>query len=799
MLFPFLFLAAGLSAGIFLGSVLSLAVFIPVTALLIFLAVAWLAYFRKVNRLAFVLALGAVFFLGWSRYAQSDTDYERNPVRTFAGGGYADFTGRLYRSPSYAIGRTHLFLRAERIGFQGGDTAARGNLRVAVLHRLVYPSPLRLKAGDRVRVSAQVLAGRDFRNFGGSRLAGLRKNQLVHNQGVTKSPLLVTLERPSGRASLGRLISTLRQGLQKRIEEHFSTADGTALSQQGAILEAMLLGERGRMDGETTAALQRSGLFHLIAISGAHIGIISVLFFFVLRAARVPKRLSYSVLIVLLIFYSLLVEGRASVFRATIMAVTFLSSKLLWKQTHLLNTISLSAFVLLLSNPFYLFDMGFELTYAATLSIILFYEKLLRFLPRLPLKLSELFALSLTAQLGVLPFLAASFNRVTFAALVLNFPAIPLIGVVMGAGFVFLAVSPVSAGLASVMAPVLKFLVDVFLWISRSLDGVPAFSYRVPTPPAWVVIGYFFFLLLLLLRPGFKAQKLVTAFLFAAFLGTLVTYPFPPRHSAALRLTFLDVGQGDAILVEFPGRKKMLVDGGGAPDSGFDIGEYVVSPFLWRRGIKKLDFLVLTHGHPDHLNGLLSVARNFKVAEFWEAFSPDASPAYAEFKKSLTKDAPRRRVFRGFKHRESVVTIEALHPDLSAPLERKVSNEESLVLRLESGDQSFLLASDIGTEAEKNILDAGFEVRSCVLKSPHHGSRTSSSEAFLSAVAPQIAVISAGLGNSYGVPHADVLERYRAAGARIFRTDLDGAIEITVTGGALSIRTAATRSRADAP
>jgi competence protein ComEC len=432
-------------------------------AFLTSLAAAWLAYFRKRNTLAFALALPAALFLGWTLYAQHDTDYDRNPVKKFVLDGYADFSGRLYRSPSYGIGRTHLFLRVEKIGVQGRDIKARGNLRVAVLHPSVYPSTLRLEAGDRITVSAQVLPGRDFRNFGESRLAGLRKNQMVHNHAVTKSALLVGLEQPARRASLLRLVSALRQALQKRIEDHFSTADQSALSQQGAVLEAMLLGERGRMDEETTAGLQRSGLFHLIAISGAHIGIISVLFFFVLRLFRVPKRVSYSVLIVLLLFYSLLVEGRASVFRATIMALTFLTSKLLWKQTHLLNTISFSAFVLLLSNPFYLFDMGFELTFAATLSIILFYPKLLRFLPRLPLKVSELFALSLTAQLGVLPLLAASFNRVTFAALLLNFPAIPLIGVVMGAGFVFLAVSPISAGLAALMAPVLKFLVDVFL------------------------------------------------------------------------------------------------------------------------------------------------------------------------------------------------------------------------------------------------------------------------------------------------------------------------------------------------
>jgi competence protein ComEC len=797
MLFPFLYLAGLLSAGIFLASALPISLFIPVAALLACLVAAWPAYFRKRHRLALAFALPAALFLGWTLYALHDSRYEQNPVKEFDCDGYADFSGRLYRSPSYGVGRTHLFLRVEKIGVRGRDVKARGNLRVAVLHPSIYPSPLKLEAGDRIIVSAQVLPGRDFRNFSESRLAGLRKNQIVHNHAVTKSALLIKLEQPARRASLLRSVSALRQALQQKIEEHFSTPDRTALSQQGAVLEAMLLGERGRMDENTTAALQRSGLFHLIAISGAHIGIISVMFFFVLRLFRVPKRASYSVLIVMLLFYSLLVEGRASVFRATIMALTFLAAKLLWKQTHLLNTISFSAFVLLLSNPFYLFDVGFELTFAATLSIILFVPKLLSFLPRLPLKVSELFAVSLTAQLGVLPLLAASFNRVTFAALLLNFPAIPLIGVVMGMGFIFLAVSPVSAGLAVLIAPVLKFLVDVFLWISRSLDSVPAFSYRLPTPPAAVVLGYFLFLLLLLLPPRFKGQKLLTASLFIVFLVILVTYPFPPRFSPALRLTFIDVGQGDSILVEFPGRKKMLVDGGGVPGATFDVGEHIVSPFLWRRGIKKIDYLVLTHAHPDHLNGLLAVGRNFKLAEFWEAFSPDDSPAYAQLKRTLSRSAFQRRVFRGFRHREGPVTIESLHPEPSAPLERKVDNDDSLVLRLTAGDYSFLLAADIGVEAEKHITVYRPDLRSQVLKSPHHGSRTSSSEEFLSAVRPEVVVVCAGRGNIYGVPHPEIIERYRAVGARILRTDEDGAIEISVAGRSLVIRTAASPPRPD--
>jgi competence protein ComEC len=472
------------------------------------------------------------------------------------------------------------------------------------------------------------------------------------------------------------------------------------------------------------------------------------------------------------------------------MTVVYLAGRLLWKKVNLLNTISFSAFLLLLVNPFSLFDIGFELTFAATLAIILFYPRIVRLLPRLPGRVHELFALSLSAQLGVLPLIASTFHRVTFSSLLLNIPAIPLVGVIMGGGFLFLGLSLVSAAAAQPAAQALAFLVRVFLWISGLLNPIPALSYRLPGPHLATIIGYFLFLLLLLVRPRFKGQRLAALGLFAGFMAVLVTYPFPAASSPSLKITFLDVGQGDSMLVEFPGRKKMVVDGGGTPDGNFDIGEQVVSPFLWEKGIKKIDYLVLTHGHPDHMNGLVSLAANFKVGEFWEAFSPPENGAYRKLKANLSAAAATRRVFSGYSHRESGVVIEAVHPESGEPLAREVSNEDSLVLRLTSDGASFLLAADVGTKAEAEIIDKGRDIQSRVLKSPHHGSRTSSSVPFLEQVRPQVVVITTGRGNPYGVPHQDILERYRAAGARVLRTDETGAVEIIAEGSALRLRTA---------
>jgi competence protein ComEC len=788
--FPFLYLSLFLAAGILLASLFSLPMGLVAFGLLGCLAAAWTAYLLRKHRGAFIAVMLAASFLGFGLYSKENSDYEGNPVKRFDFDAYSDFTGRLFRSPGFAVGKTYLYLSVERISFANNDIEARGNLRVTVLHPERYPSPLRLRAGDRVKISARILPERDFRNFGESGLADLRKNQKIHNHAVTKSALLVEKLPDGRRASVLRWVSSVRLAWQEKIEDCFSNPGGAGLSQEGAVLEALLLGERGRLANTTTAALQKSGLYHIIAISGAHIAVISFLLFSALSLLRVPRRISYIALILALVFYAVLVEGRASVFRAVIMTLAFLVGKLLWKNSQILNTISFSAVLLLLANPFYLFDMGFELTFAATLAIIVFFPKVIRFLPRLPLKISELFALSLTAQLGVTPLIARSFHRVTFAGLLLNFLAIPLTGVIMALGFVFLGFAVISPFIARIMAQALGFLVRAFLWTTGLADPLPVLSYRIPTPHLLTVIGYFVFLLALLLPRRFRSQKVLSFGLFAAILAVLVTYPFPARSTRTLDLTFLDVGQGDSILVEFPGRKKMLIDGGGIPDDTLDIGELVVSPFLWDRGIKKLDYVVLTHPHPDHLNGLKSVAKNFRIGEFWDGPSPSDNADYQELMRSLGPSVVRKKAFRGFSLGEDAVRIEALHPEPGeAPAAQDVSNDQSLVLRISMGDQAFLLPGDVGSAAEAEIIRAGADVRAQVLKSPHHGSRSSSSPEFLEAVQPEIVVITAGRGNLYGLPHSETLERYRRCGARVVRTDEDGAVRISTDGKTLSTAT----------
>jgi competence protein ComEC len=792
MAYPALFLTIALAAGIAAASALSLSLVPLLIALGILLTVAGISYRRKKTNAAFIFLLAATIGLGAAVFAAWDGRYEKNELRSLPQGEYFDFVGTVDRSPAPGLDRDYIYLQVESVAGGGADRPARGRLRVSVNHSEQGARLPDFIVGDRLRVSAQIVAPSEYRNFAEPFSARYLKTQNLHILGSAKSPLLV--ERLGiGRVFLPlRWISMVRRACLRQIERAFaSPASPGGLSPEGATFEALVLGERSRMDEETTLALQKTGLYHLFAISGAHIALVSALLFFLFRLVRIPERPAYLLLLVLLVFYGFLVEGRASVVRAVIMAAAFIIGKLLWKDVHLLNTISLSALLILYFKPFQLFDAGFQLTFAATFGLILFFPGIKSVLPKLPFKIGELIALSIAAQVAVLPIVAITFHRVIFSGLILNLIGIPLVTVVMAAGYVFLPVVFLLPFLAGPAAAGLAFLLRLFLASTHLLDGLPFLSYRVPTPPGAVVFAYYAFLLLLLLPKRFVRPRRIAALGFAAAFVVLATYPFSPAVKD-LTVTVIDVGQGEAILVEFPGTSKMLVDGGGLPTGSFDIGENVVSPFLWSKGIKRIDRLVLTHPHPDHLNGLAAVARNFRIGEFWEGTPAPEDPHYLSLRKELAESVIRRRISRGFSQTVGGVGLAAIAP-LTPVDEGPPDNDSSLVLRLSYGGTAFLLTGDIGRKIEEEILASGIDVRARVLKAAHHGSDSSSSEAFLAAVRPEYIVVSAGRDNHSRLPHPDALARFEKSGARVLRTDQDGAVEFRSDGNQLFVRTSRRR------
>jgi competence protein ComEC len=416
---------------------------------------------------------------------------------------------------------------------------------------------------------------------------------------------------------------------------------------------------------------------------------------------------------------------------------------------------------------------------------------------RVALRLWELAVLSIALQIGMLPLMARDFHRVSFIAPVANIPAVLLTSVIVPFGFASLAIGAVWKGLGIILGRVLSFLIGVLAASIHWFAQLPSSSMRVPSPPTALLIG--FFAAALILSAAILTNRMWTSRIGFAFVlvcaALIAIYPFRAQFERGrLEVTVLDVGQGDSIFVAFPDGRTMLVDAGGLPGAGYvrgmrpglDIGEDVVSPFLWSRGLKRIDTIVVTHAHEDHLGGMPAVLRNFRVGELWVGRDEDA-PAYRNvLAEARAKGVPVIHRLRGEHFDWAGVRLSVLWPDSSDPA--RARNDDSLVLRLKDGEDSFLLTGDIERAVERSILANRDELAANFLKVPHHGGKTSSTPAFLDAVHPAIAAISVGEANPFGHPSPDTIERILAEGTRLFRTDRDGAVTITTDGRSMNVR-----------
>jgi competence protein ComEC len=398
---------------------------------------------------------------------------------------------------------------------------------------------------------------------------------------------------------------------------------------------------------------------------------------------------------------------------------------------------------------------------------------------------------SLSAELALMPVVTYVFQRVTVAGLAVNFVAIPCMAVVQVAAMVTSAAG--AAGLedlARAAGALTHFAVKGLLDSARLVDAAPWLTWRVPSPHALLVIAYYLWLVAAFLLARWTRPALVAA----ALLFWIVAAPQTWARSTGdgrLHLTVMDVGQGDALLATLPNGRTLLVDTGGVSIRGdFDIGDRVLGPALRARGIGRLDYLAITHGDPDHIGGALSLVRDFAPSEIWYGTFVNGHQPSLQLQAMATR---RRAAWRWLQRGDQVdlggVELRVHHPALPDWQRQKVRNDDSLVLELRFGRVSMLLTGDIGREVEQALLPTLELLPVVVLKSPHHGSGTSSSDAFIKALTPRLVLISCGRANPYGHPVSPVLDRYRAAGARVARTDLDGQIDVTTDGVTLTLHT----------
>ena len=423
---------------------------------------------------------------------------------------------------------------------------------------------------------------------------------------------------------------------------------------------------------------------------------------------------------------------------------------------------------------------------------------------RASLRIWELIFLTLVLQIGMLPLMALDFHRVTLIGTLGNLIAVPLTGILVPFGFVILLFASVSTTVATWLAVPLRWLTTFLIQTVSWLSHLSYSNYRVASPPPWLIVLFFVLLTLMAVLLRSRATGLrrwsffVAATLFAATV-LVATHPFAPRLSRGkLELSVLDVGQGDSLFLASPSGHTMLIDAGGPPPQfGFpsqqhasDPGEESVSPFLWSRGIKKIDVVALTHAHQDHLGGFPAILENFPIGALWigrEVRAPALEKIEAIAK---GRNIPILRESRGQSFRWDGVEGSFLwpEPDSGDPA-TTAKNNDSLVLHVRFHNRSFLLPGDAEAQAEANILSqyTPDSLQADILKVGHHGGKNSTTPEFLAAVRPQWAIISAGEGNPYGHPSPALLHRLEEANIKILRTDHNGAIHILTDGDHIEI------------
>ena len=696
-----------------------------------------------------------------------------------------------------------LFVRVSRVAEGGGrvERGVDGGVRLSVAGTLAADRMREWRAGRRIRLTAALREPAVYVNPGvPDERRALARRGIVLVGGV-KSAALIEVVSPGSR--LSEMAAAARTWTRSRLAE----CVGPWSARSAGIATAILIGDRTGLDEDDDRRLQDAGTYHVIAISGGNIAILTGLLLLALRLVHIPYRAAAGVVIVLLQFYGAVVMPAPSVDRAIAAATLFLAGRLFDHRGSPINVLATAAVLALAAAPVTAFDPAFVLSFGATFGILVGVPVISRALAvrsRGVQLLLGVLAATIAAELILAPIGALFFSRVTLAGLVLNFAAIPLMTVIQAASLLALAVSTFHGPAAMHPGHVVHLAAEGLIGSSRLVDVVPWLCRATP-PPAWWLLAIYYAAVAVAfarLRYARAAAAVAAVAAIVIFMGSSVTSrdAVPAAAAGSVRFVFIDVGQGDATLALLPDGRSLLIDAGGFPipalqdtDSGqaarFDIGERVVAPALRAMGVRRLDALILTHGDPDHIGGAPSIMRLFRPHALWEGVQvpPHAElAALATFGRRL--GAEHRFVVAGDRVQFGAVQIRVLHPPVPEWERQRVRNEDSVVLEIRIGDVAVVLPGDIGREGEAAVQAAVDAAPLVVLKAPHHGSATSSTAAFLSALKPRAVVFSAGRATRFGHPAPVVVARYRAMDVEMFSTASDGAVIVDTDGEQAEIR-----------
>ena len=666
------------------------------------------------------------------------------------------------------------------------DLFVKNKLNILCKARLEHSAAIRLyhelQPGNKIEVIGFYYRGKQKRNPGEFDYdAYLRSKEVLGILAVTEDTSIVVFSHSFN--VYRNIIHQVRKTIDEQIKKYHSV-------ETTALLRGLLLADRREINYQTKTHFINAGVVHVLAVSGLHVGYIILIFLFLFGRLNLFVR---SILtIVGLICFMLITGVPPSVFRATVMAVVLIFAFLSNRTTNLINSISIAAIIILVIDPNEIYNPGFQLSFAAVMAIGILFPYMSQIIDRWDIKNKILkyvllfCGVSLSAQIGTLPFTLLYFNKLSIIALCTNFIVIPAIGIIIAAAVVTLIFSAFLPFVAVYFGAANDLISGVVLQIIK-FSGTLNFSHIIINGYSIVDLTIFYLMLTILIFCLTKftnlRSKLIVFFLISAnifILSSIDDVQLLPENY--LSVLMIDVGQGDSFLIKFPNGKTALVDAGNTT-STYDNGERVIIPLLNYFGIKKIDYGIVTHIDADHYGGFVALILGNRIGE---VFKPEIDSSLSKDKRFEEFIKDRGLCINYFKEKKMEIgnaILYFLYDNEIENLASESTNDKSGIFKLVYGETSFLFTGDVEKGVEKiyakkykDFLDSD------VLKVGHHGSKTSTSELFINYISPQLSLISAGFKNKFGHPVQDVINRLNIAGSTIYRTDLDKAILLRSDG-----------------
>ena len=678
-----------------------------------------------------------------------------------------------------------------------------------------------LEYGDKIFITGEFQEPQGMRNEGGFNYKEYLKSLNIY--GSVKAKNIKVIEQ-----NKGNIFMNFTYKISDEIKENIEEFMGEKYS---GLLIGLLLGDSSKIDENMEENFKITSLTHILAVSGAQVSYIIVAMYSLLKR-KIGIQKTRVVIIASLIFYTALTGFSPSIVRAGIMGIILMISGLVFRKNDIINSIAISLFFMLVYNPFLLENVGLQLSYLGTIGIISFNKTIILILKNIQIrnrkwkykinrklillisKIKEILAVTMSASLAVVPVMIYHFNLFGTYFLITNLLASIIIGPITLLGTLLVIISFISINIAKVLSYILKFLIDILLFIS-SFSKLPISKIYIPTPTiTFIIIIYLSLIISLFIYKVFHERNPNTTILRVRNLLALVKYKFKQNRDDVikkiiiisiiislcmifiprdLQINFVDVGQGDSTFIITPKNKTILIDGGGSNTGSFDVGENTLLPYVLDKGYNKIDFMIISHFDSDHVGGLLTILEEIKVEKVLIAKQEEQSENYKRFLNIVKeKNIPVIVGKRGDKiNIEKDLYLDILFPE-SEQIEENVINNNSLVFNIHYNNFSMLFTGDIEEIAEKRIIEITNKSRlkADIIKIPHHGSKTSSTRELLERVLPKIALIGVGKDNLFGHPSSETIDKLNELKIKTYRTDINGEIMINVNkSGIRRIRT----------